>query len=578
MLAALTVAYSGVAESAPPARKSTEVATTPSTLGWVRGRLLVAPRAGLSAAEFEKALRGHQGRARVLIKGLNVHVVELPAGANEIAVKQVLSKSRKFKYVELDMAVAQALTVSDPSASSSWAFPRIGTPAAWDSANGSGVTIAILDTGVDSAHPDLQANLVPGWNFYDNNSDTADVHGHGTMVAGAAAAVANNAKGSAGVAWGAKIMPIRISAPDGYAYYSTIAQGINWAADRGARVVNVSFAGVSGSSSIQSAADYMRSKGGVVVVAAGNSGGLEEIQASDSLLTAAATDSADVRASFSSYGNYVDIAAPGVSIYTTTRGGGFSNGSGTSFASPVLAATAALVMSANTKLGPSSIDAILKSTALDLGSAGYDAYYGAGRVDAAKAVAAAKSAVATDTQAPSISIAAPTGGNVAGVVPVDVNYSDNAGVTRVELYLNGTKLLTDSAGPFAFTWDTTTLLDGGYTLVAKAFDAAGNVGTSSSVAVTVGNDTTAPVISSFNLTEGMTIGAKQSISASATDNQAVAKISLTVDGKEVAITYGGSVSYNWNTRRLAKGAHSVQVRAWDKANNTVSRSVTVYKK
>jgi subtilisin family serine protease len=489
-----------------------------------------------------------------------------------------LRKTRQFKFVELDMAVAQATTVSDPNYSSSWALPKISAPTAWDSTNGSGITIAILDTGVDPAHPDLLPNLVAGWNVYDNNADTTDVHGHGTMVAGTAAAAANNAKGSAGVAWGAKIMPVRIAAPDGYAYYSTIAQGINWAADHGAKVANVSFAGVSGSSSIQSAADYMRSKGGVVVVAAGNSGGLESIAASNSLLTAAATDSADVRASFSSYGEYVDIASPGVSVFTTTRGGGYSSVSGTSIASPVAAAAAALVMSANNKLAPADVDKALKSTALDLGTAGWDQYYGTGRVDTAKAVAAAKTYATSDTLAPSINITSPTAGSkVVGIVPVDVNYSDNVGVTRVELYVNGSKVVTDDAAPFALAWDTAGKADGAYTLVSKAFDAAGNVGNSASVSVTVSNDTTPPVIVSVNPADGATVSGKKTVSASATDNQSVAKTSLTLDGKEVAIAYGSAVSYNWNTNKAAKGAHSIVVRAWDKGGNTSSKTVTVYK-
>lgn len=381
LLLAVLAGYAGHSEAASRNDDSSpKVEKVKPYLGWARGRLLIAPRAGLSAGEFEQALKPQRGRSRAFIRRLNTHVVELPAGADEVAALNELRKNRKFKYVELDMAVAHAGSVSDPNVGSSWALPKIGAPGAWDVANGSGVTIAILDTGVDAAHPDLAANLVPGWNVYDNTADTADTHGHGTSVAGVAAATANNAKGSAGVAWGARIMPVRISAPDGFAYWSTVAQGIYWAADHGAKVANISFNGISGSSSVQAAAEYMRGKGGVVVVAAGNSGGLENIAAHNALLSVAATDSGDVRASFSSYGPYVDLAAPGVGIYTTTRGGGYANGSGTSFASPVVAATAALMLSANRNLGAADVDRLLKSTALDLGAPGADDFYGAGRV------------------------------------------------------------------------------------------------------------------------------------------------------------------------------------------------------
>lgn len=571
-LVAALAGYASFSHAAPPAPK----VATPNFAGWAKGRLLIAPRAGLSALEFDKVLKTINGRSEAHLKRLNVHIVSLSAGVSEVAMMQALKANRKLKYVELDMAVNPAASVSDPSYSSSWALPKIQAPTAWDSANGSGITIAILDTGVDGTHPDLAANMVPGWNIYDNNADTSDVYGHGTSVSGTAAMVANNGAGSAGVAWGAKIMPVRVSSLDGYGYYSTISQGLNWAADHGARVANISY-GVSGSATVQSAAEYFRSKGGVVAVSAGNSGVQEPIAANDMLLTIAATDSNDARASWSSYGSYVDLAAPGVSIYAPTRGGGYAYVSGTSFSSPITAGTIALMMSANTKLTPADVDRILKSTAVDLGTAGYDEYYGSGRIDAAKAVAAARNMIAADTQAPVISITSPTGGQVTGIVPVDVSYSDNVGVTRAELYVNGNKVATDDVGPFAFVWDTAAYPDGAYTLSARAYDAAGNVGSSMGVSVNIGNDTVAPVISSFNLVDGMNVSPKQIISASATDNQGVTKMSLSIDGKEVAIAYGSAISYNWNTRRLAKGPHTVTLRVWDAAGNTSSKSVTVYK-
>jgi subtilisin family serine protease len=584
-LVAALAGYAGLSDAAPAVKANAKASgavmempvSSGAALGWAKGRLLMAPRAGLPDKEFNNILKSLNAKSKGRFSRTHTHVVELPPGMDEVKAMQILKKDRRLKYVELDMALAPSASVNDPSYSNSWALPKIEAPNAWDKANGSGVTIAILDTGVNGSHPDLAANMVPGWNIFDNNADTSDVHGHGTSVSGAAAMVGNNGAGSAGVAWGAKIMPVRISSPDGWAYFSTIAQGVNWAADNGARVANVSY-GVSGSASVQSAANYMRSKGGVVVVAAGNSGVDENIAAHDSMLSISATGSTDVRPSWSSYGNYVDLAAPGVSIYAPTRGGGYANVSGTSFSAPITAGTVALMMSANAKLTPADVDAILKSSAVDLGTAGYDPYYGYGRIDAAKAVTQAAAKVSTDTQAPTIRITSPTGGAVNSVVPVDLEYADNVGVTRAELYVNGNRVATDEASPFAFAWDTTAHADGAHTLTARAYDAAGNVGASASVSVTVSNDTIAPVISSFNLTDGMTISSsKQSISASATDNQKVAKMSLTIDGKEVAIAYGSSISYSWNTRKVADGDHVVTVRAWDAAGNSASKSVTVNK-
>jgi thermitase len=583
LVAALS-GYAGLGHAAPtnvpgnkPAANAGKASVkTPLYVGWAKGRLLIAPRAGLSDTEFDKVLKSQSAHSKGRFAQGNVYVVELPAGANEVAVMQAMKKDHRLKYVELDMAMASASTVNDPGFPSSWDLSKINTPAAWDAGNGSGVIIAILDSGIDGSNPDLAANLVPGWNFYDNNSNTAETNGHGTWVAGVAAMVGNNSLDGAGVAYGAKIMPLRIASPDGYAYASTMAQAIYWAADHGARVANISYSGVPGNSTVQSAAQYMRSKGGVVVAAAGNSGALENIAADDSILAISATDQNDAFASFSSYGPYVDLAAPGVGVYSTTVGGGNGTFWGTSFSSPIVAGTVALMLSVNSKLAAADVDKILKSTAVDLGAAGFDPYYGAGRVDAAKAVAMAKTYVATDTQAPTISITSPTGGKVASIVPVNVNYSDNVGVVRAELYVNGNKIATDTVAPFAFAFDTSTYADGAYTLVAKAYDAAGNVGASTVVAVNIGNDTIAPVISGFNLTNGMTVSpSKQTVSAAATDNQSVAKVSLVIDGSEVAVVYGSSVSYGWNTRRVTIGSHSITVRAWDAAGNIVSQTVTV---
>ena len=143
---------------------------------------------------------------------------------------------------------------------------------------------------------------MPGWNFYDNNSDTSDVVGHGTAVAGTAAAATNNSLGVASVAGAARIMPIRISDTTGSAFYSTIAQGITFAADKQVRVANVSFLGLAKSASVISAAQYMKSKGGLVVVAAGNNGIDEAITPTTSMIPVSATDSNDARASWSSVG------------------------------------------------------------------------------------------------------------------------------------------------------------------------------------------------------------------------------------------------------------------------------------
>src|SRR6185369_14948071 len=161
---------------------------------------------------------------------------------------------------ELDRILPPAeVTPNDPWFGSwEWYLTKIGAPAASSTTTGDkSIIIAILDTGVESTHPDLQAKLVPGWNIYDNNSDTRDVYGHGTVVAGTVAASSNNGQGVASIAWNCPIMPVRISALDGTAAYSAMAIGLTWAADHGARVANLSYM-ASNSSTVRSAASYFQ--------------------------------------------------------------------------------------------------------------------------------------------------------------------------------------------------------------------------------------------------------------------------------------------------------------------------------
>lgn len=358
---------------------------------WARGRILVQAKAGMALPDFDRALKRHLAkRSGKRVHGRGAHIVSLPLGVSEATAADLLSRDPAVEFAEVDRLVEpEGITPNDPYFASAWHLAKIGAPDAWTYSTGAGVKIAIIDSGVDGTHPDLASLLVAGWNFYDNNSNTADVYGHGTKVAGAAAAVSNNGAGVAGVSWQSKIMPLRVSLPDGTAYLSAIATAITWAADNGARVANVSFQSAAGSPTVQNAASYMKSKGGLVVVSAGNSYGFEAFAASDSLIAVAATDSSDAKASFSSYGAYVDVAAPGVGIYSTVRGGSYGAVSGTSFAAPVTGGVIALMMARNPALTPAQIESILKSTAVDLGTSGRDDYYGSGRINAAAALQAA---------------------------------------------------------------------------------------------------------------------------------------------------------------------------------------------
>lgn len=551
---------------------------------WASGYILVQPRAGLSSGEFAKALAPHGGQSIGQMDRIGVHVIALPPNAREDVVAAALAKNPNIKFAEVDRLVSPSLATNDTYYSSEWHLAKTAAPSAWDYATGAGVTVAILDSGVDPNHPDLAGQFVAGWNYYDNNSNTADVFGHGTKVAGVVAAVGNNAAGVVGVAYKAKIMPMRVTDTSGTATLSAFTSALTWAADHGAKVANLSFP-VQSSSTVISAAQYFKNKGGVVVNSAGNYGTLDSTAASDALVTVSATESTDVVASWSSYGPSVDLSAPGSGIWTTVMGGSYGSVSGTSFSSPLTAGVAALVLSKNPALTPTQVVDVLKTTAQDLGAVGVDNYYGAGRVNAYSAVLKASQVVAADTTAPTVAISAPTSGtSVLGAVAVNASASDNVGVARVELYVNNKLVATDTVAPYAFSWDSSALAGTTAALTAKAYDAAGNVGsTSVSVAVTGGApavvaDTTPPVVVVTSPGNGSVVTGNVTVSTSASDNSGAAGInqSLYIDGQLVATGNGSTLSYKWNTNRTAKGTHIISVNARDAAGNfsTAQRTVT----
>jgi thermitase len=420
---------------------------------------------------------------------VNVHRIQLnPAFLS--SMEQRLRERPEVKFVERNRRILIALVPTDPVYSQQWHLPRISAPQAWDVTTGSpAVVIGVLDSGIEPSHPDLAANLVAGWNFYDNNADTRDVNGHGTLVAGAAAAIGNNGLGVAGVAMQSRIMPLRVSDPAGYAYYSTVANALTWAADNGAKVMNISFGGVAASSSIRSAAQYARLRGAVVVASAGNCSCVDGTAENPQIISVSSTGGADALSGFSSRGQFVDLAAPGEGIRSTDRSGGYTSASGTSFSSPITAGVVALMMAINPSLTPVQLEQLLKANADDLGPSGWDSSYGFGRLNAYRAVAAAAAGSGPDTTAPTVSIIAPTAGTVAGAVAVNVNASDGVGVTRVELWVDGALAATDATAPWSFSWNSASRANGLHSLVARAYDAAGHVGTSAAVRVRVNNAT-----------------------------------------------------------------------------------------
>jgi subtilisin family serine protease len=543
------------------------------------GQILVGKADKSLRADFDAELKAQGGYSAGTLANVDVDIVRVPAGSERDVVAK-LKGSKHVRFAEVDQLMPAAATVNDPSYPNEWHLPQISAPTAWNYTMGSGVTIAILDTGVDGTHPDLAPNMVAGYNFYDGNTNTADVNGHGTAVAGAAAAAANNGIGVAGVAGAAKIMPLRVADPSAYAMWSTTAQAINYAADHGARIVNLSYQGAAASSTIQSAASYLRSKGGVLFVAAGNTGALDSTTPTNLMEVVSATDTGDTFATFSTYGPFVTISAPGNNILTTAMGGGYQYWWGTSLATPVAAGTAALIVAKRPDFTAAQIDSTLQQSATDLGAAGRDNYFGFGRVNAGAAVTLAANGVPSDTTPPSVSIASPTGGSVTGTTTVTVNASDNVGVARVELRVNGSLLGTDTTAPYTFSWNTTALSNGSATLVAAAYDAAGNSASSASVTVNVSNapppDTTPPTVAITAPASGATVTGQSTITASASDNVGVTRVDFMINGSTVATMNAAPYQYGWATTQYTNGPVSLTATAYDAAgNNTTSAAVSV---
>jgi thermitase len=547
------------------------------------GRVLVGFRPGVAPTRAQQVLEAGKGRSVGQIPPIGVHVVQLPEGASEVAAARAFGQRSEVAFAEPDGVLAPDAVPNDPYYSYQWHLPKIGAPTAWNTTTGSpSVTLAILDTGVDGTHPDLAAKMVPGWNFYDNNADTRDVHGHGTSVAGAAGATGNNGAGMASPAWGCKLMPLRISDTSGLAYFSTMATALTWAADRGARVANLSY-GASESSTVTSAAQYFQGKGGVVTISAGNSAVFHTAADNPYVLTVSATNSSDVLTSWSDTGNNVDLSAPGESIYTLLRGGGYGAGSGTSFSAPVVAGVAALVISVNPALTASQVQSILKQSADDLGPAGWDPSYGWGRVNAARAVSLAGGAPAPtgDTSPPTVGFIAPAGSaTVSGSVSVQISATDDVGVASVTLKVDGATVASASLTPYIFAWDSATVTNGTRTLTATATDAAGNAA-SAQLTVTVNNvaaDTTAPTIAITAPAAGSTVSGTVSVLVNAADNVRVAKVELYVDGKLTATSTAAPFTTKWNTQKAARGPHTLQCKAYDAAGNVGASAVVTVNK
>lgn len=274
-----------------------------------------------------------------------------------------------------------------------WNLPQIETEAGWNVNKGSeNVTVAVVDTGVDINHPDLKDQIVSGYNVVQPGEKPLDDVGHGTHVAGVIGAVVNNNLGIAGMSWYNRVMPVKVLDQSGAGSTYAVAQGIIWATDHGAKVINMSLGNYADAQFLHDAIKYAFDHDVVLIAASGNDNTERPgyPAAYPEVLAVAAVDEKKAKASFSNYGDYIDVAAPGVSIASTYPSNQYAALSGTSMASPHVTALAALIRSANPDLKNTDVMRIIKETAMDLGTSGNDKYFGSGLIDVASALKAAQ--------------------------------------------------------------------------------------------------------------------------------------------------------------------------------------------
>lgn len=315
-------------------------------------------------------------------------VVEIPSSSSSTFMNKA-EESGFAKYVEPNVKFKAQLDPNDTFYIDQWSLKTIQANWAWNTTTGSpSVLVAVIDTGIDYTHPDLAANYVSGgYDWVNSDNDPMDDNGHGTHCAGIIAAVMNNNLGVAGLAQ-VGIMAEKGLDYEGYGYEDELAGAIIHAVDHGAKILSLSWGGDTDSYLIHDAISYAYYNDVLVVAAAGNNGTTMKMYpaAYKEVVAVTATDSDDKLAVFSSYGDWVDVAAPGVQIYSTFPNSSYAHKSGTSMACPHVAGVAALVWSQFPSATRNWVRAQLRYTADDLGSEGFDIYYGYGRINARRAV------------------------------------------------------------------------------------------------------------------------------------------------------------------------------------------------
>jgi len=352
-------------------------------------RLIVRFRSLAPAVYKERILRSLEIEESKKLRLANTVLVNV-AEERRQSIIESLERNLLVDYVEIDYIAHATEVPNDPEFENQWGHAKVNASGAWDKTHGaSDVDVAVIDTGINGSNPDLNGKVTVSVNCTINSScpnvAPVDPNGHGTHVGGIVGATTNNSVGVAGSSWEVRLMSVKALDDNGSGYYSWIANAIIWATDNGAEVINMSLSGTSYSRTLRNAVNYAWNNGVVVVAAAGNRGNSYRNYPAyySNSIAVAATDQNDVKAYFSTYGSWVDVAAPGVSIISTYKSG-YVYMSGTSMASPFVAGLAALVFGQNSGWNNNQVRDKVESTADAISGTG--SYWQWGRVNFCKAV------------------------------------------------------------------------------------------------------------------------------------------------------------------------------------------------
>lgn len=360
--------------------------------------------------------------------GFDFSRIEIPADETT-GMEEIINYYEQLpgvSYVEEDhrVSIQAAVVVNDPGYPLQWNLQQLGMPDAWGITTGnSSVVVAIIDTGIAEGISDFAGTtFVDGWNFVGNNDNTYDDNGHGTHVSGTVAQTTNNSHGTAGMAYGVALMPIKVLDGNGEGYSSDFAAGIIRAADSGADIINLSLAGGAFNQTAYDAIRYAYEVKGVAIFASSGNSDAATVDYpaayGEYVIAVGATDRNNERAYYSNYGSMLDIVAPGGDISIDPSGGilqqtvlsgdpsteNFYYYQGTSMAAPHASALGALLLSRNPLLSPAEIFTAITTTAEDLGTAGKDEYYGYGLIDPVAALESVSSGISAYPVSDSINI------------------------------------------------------------------------------------------------------------------------------------------------------------------------------